>query len=51
MVRFEPRDFLYCKDLNKYPNNRLVVLRRFPGPISDQVFGPFGVSPIATIVT
>lgn len=51
MMRFNAKDFAYCKDLNKYPNNRLVVLRRFAGPIGHQLFGPFGPTPISTIVT
>jgi hypothetical protein len=51
MMRFNAADFAYCKDLDKYPNNRLVVLRRFAGPIGNQLFGPFGPTPISTIVT
>jgi len=31
-------DFMYCKDLGKIPNNRLITLRRFPGPIGDNIF-------------
>lgn len=53
MMTFQPRDFLYCKDLGKYSNNRLVVLRRYAGPIGNQVFGPGvgGPTPISTIVS
>jgi len=31
-------DFMYCKDLGKIPNNRLITLRRFPAPVGDNIF-------------
>lgn len=31
-------DFMYCKDLGKIPNNRLITLRKFPGPIGDNIY-------------
>ena len=31
-------DFMYCKDLGKIPNNRLITLRRFPVPVGDNIF-------------
>jgi len=31
-------DFLYCKKLGSYPNNRLVILRRFFQPVDDNLF-------------
>lgn len=31
-------DFMYCKDLGKIPNNRLITLRRFPTPVNDNIF-------------
>ena len=31
-------DFMYCKDLGKIPNNRLITLRKFSGPIGDNIF-------------
>jgi len=33
-----PTDFAYCKNLGVYPNNRLVVVRRFLGPSEDNIF-------------
>jgi hypothetical protein len=30
-------DFMYCKYLNKVPNNYLITLRRFPVPILDNI--------------
>lgn len=31
-------DFLYCKKLGAYPNNRLVIVRRFFQPMDDNIF-------------
>lgn len=33
-------DFAYLKDIGVYPNNRLMIARRFGGPISDNVIAP-----------
>lgn len=32
-----PADFAYLKDVGVYPNNRLLVARRFAGPINDNI--------------
>lgn len=34
-----PADFAYLKDVGVYPNNRLMVARRFVGPHQDNIFG------------
>jgi hypothetical protein len=34
-----PSDFAYLKDLGVYPNNRLMVARRFGGAIGDNIIG------------
>lgn len=31
-------DFMFCKDLGKISNNHLITLRKFPGPIGDNIF-------------
>ena len=31
-------DFMYCKNLGKYSNNRLITLRKFPIPIGDDIW-------------
>jgi len=31
-------DFMYCKNLGKYSNNRLITLRKFPTPIGDDIW-------------
>jgi hypothetical protein len=33
-------DFAYLKDLGVFPNNRLMIARRFGGPIGDNVIAP-----------
>jgi hypothetical protein len=48
-----PADFAYCKDLGVYPNNRLMIARRFLGAIDDNIMvnssGQFGS--VATIIS
>jgi hypothetical protein len=36
-VQYDPDDFLYCKNLG-YPLNRLITLRRFPLPCTDNIW-------------
>lgn len=31
-------DFMYCKNLGKYSNNRLITLRKFPIPVGDNIW-------------
>lgn len=38
LATYRYADFMYCKDLGKIPNNRLITLRKFPGPIGDNIF-------------
>ncbi len=53
------QDFVYCKRLGYYPNNRLIVLRRFKGGVPDNLFDYFNkdtskiefTQPLATMVT
>ena len=35
---FKYADFMYCKNLGKISNNRLLTLRRFPVPIGDDIW-------------
>lgn len=34
-----PSEFAYLKDVGVYPNNRLMIARRFPSPIGDNILG------------
>jgi hypothetical protein len=44
-------DFAYLKNYGVYPNNRLVVVRRFETPVPDNLFEVKGMkSPMSTIV-
>jgi hypothetical protein len=49
-ARLRPTDFAYLKDLGVYPNNRLVIARRFSVPQHDDIFVS-GNSPLAVLVT
>jgi len=50
-------DFLYCKRLNAYPNNRLVILRRFNSGAADNIIDADAIemntsqTPISVMVT
>ena len=45
-------DFAYCRDFGVYPNNRLVVCRRFSSPQTDDLtFVKDSSGPISTLVT
>jgi len=46
-----PQDFAYCKFLGVYPNNRLMIARRFPSPPKDNIFGKTGQIPKAILIS
>jgi vacuolar-type H+-ATPase subunit H len=46
-----PSDFAYCKYLGVYPNNRLMIARRFPGPTGDNIFSKGGSPPKAILIS
>lgn len=45
-----PSDFAYLKNLGVYPNNRLIICRRFSGPQIDNIFG-IKSSPRVVLIT
>ena len=45
-----PSDFAYLKNLGVYPNNRLIVCRRFSGPQIDNIFG-IKSNPIVVLIS
>ena len=49
-MRLGYADFSYLKNLGVYPNNRLVVARRFPGPVGNDLHA-VSVEPMATLVS
>jgi len=44
-----PSDFAYLKNIGNYPNNRLLICRRFPSPCGDDVFR-IGTRPISVLI-
>jgi hypothetical protein len=49
-AQLRPSDFAYLKNLGVYPNNRLVIARRFGGPVHDDIFAK-GNPPLAVMIT
>jgi len=45
-----PSDFAYLKDVGVYSNNRLVIARRFGGPMPDDIFAK-GSLPLAVMIS
>lgn len=53
------QDFVYCKKLGYYPNNRLIILRRFKGGVPDNIFDYYRkdssklqyTQPLSTMIT
>ncbi len=53
------QDFVYCKKLGYYPNNRLIILRRFKGGVPDNLFDYYRkdtakvefTQPLSTMIT
>lgn len=49
-AQLRPSDFAYCKFVGVYPNNRLMIARRFNGPAPDDIYG-FKSRPTAVLVS
>lgn len=49
-AQVRPSDFAYLKNLGVFPNNRLVIARRFRGPVDDDIFTK-GSAPLAILIT
>lgn len=49
-MRLKMTDFAYCKDLGVFPNNRLIVCRRFPNPVTDDL-NTVSIQPVSTLVS
>lgn len=46
-----PVDFAYLKNLGVYPNNRMIVARRYPSPVRDNLFDFVEQEPLATLIS
>jgi len=44
-------DFAYCRDFGVYPNNRLIVCRKFGGPVGDDLNIQKESRPLATVIS
>ena len=49
-MRLTAADFAYLKDVGVFPNNRLMIARRFPAPVGNDLTA-VKVSPLATIIS
>jgi hypothetical protein len=45
-----PSDFAYCKQLGVFPNNRLIIARRFLTPVMDNILEKGSGSPTAVLI-
>jgi hypothetical protein len=46
-----PADFAYLKNLGVFPNNRLMIARRFPGPIGNDLTSVGNTTPLSTLIS
>jgi len=46
-----PADFAYLKNIGVYPNNRLIIARRFASPSGDNIMVPKGNSELGSLAT
>lgn len=44
------QDFAYLKDLGVYPNNRLMIARRFDKPMKDNILDKGGTPPLSVLI-
>ena len=47
----KPADFAYLKNVGVYPNNRLMIARRFAAPSGDNIMVPKGKGEISSLAT
>lgn len=52
-AQLRPSDFAYLKDIGVYPNNRLMIARRFASPSGDNIMVPIKneLSSLATLIS
>lgn len=48
-AELRPADFAYLKDIGVYPNNRLMIARRFAGPAIDNIMYKKGASELSAL--
>ena len=50
-MKLDFADFAYLKNLGVYPNNRLIIARRFPNPVKNDLTSLTNVEPMATLIS
>lgn len=52
-MKLKAADFAYLKDIGVYPNNRLMIARRFPAPVGNDLTAFTGAAPtpLATLIS
>lgn len=51
MAALRPQDFAYLKDVGVFPNNRLMIARRFLSPVKDNIMGKGGTAPKSILIS
>jgi hypothetical protein len=51
MAALRPQDFAYLKNVGVFPNNRLMIARRFLSPVKDNIMGKGGTSPKSILIS
>jgi hypothetical protein len=51
MAALRPQDFAYLKNVGVFPNNRLMIARRFLSPVKDNIMGKGGTAPKSILIS
>jgi hypothetical protein len=51
MAALRPQDFAYLKNVGVFPNNRLMIARRFLSPVKDNIVGKSGTPPKSILIS
>ena len=51
MAALRPQDFAYLKNVGVFPNNRLMIARRFLSPVKDNIMGKGGTPPKSILIS
>jgi hypothetical protein len=50
-MKLKAEDFAYLRNLGVYSNNRLIIVRRFPAPVGNDLTIPTLTSPMSTLIS
>lgn len=51
MAALRPQDFAYLKNVGVFPNNRLMIARRFLSPVKDNIMSKGGTAPKSILIS